>query len=781
MDRKKILAWVLCAAMLLTLGLSGCGKDKDPNSTPSGDPSAPSSSVVGPSGSDVSDPTDPTVTGDATQGGSDATQPNSSGSDKTTAGGNKTTAGGNKTTSANNNNDNNKPSNDTDAIGKTGYINVAELGVKGDGKTDNTGRFQEIIDALKTGSNTITFFFPAGTYLFKSTVYLPTFTNIVGEPAASGVGGATVIKAAGRMSCVFTHKDNGYFHGNVFMNLTCDGNSGKYKVDSFFYMGSVLGSSFFNMKFQNISGNGIETVKVTQNPYDWVNRFHFMEFTNVGGYAIDTTVTDTYYSDIHVKGGKGIRDTIHGGSVYRNVTVENSTGNGLSLGRSGVGEVANTVVINCTFKNNAGYGLYLAAGSKVINKQTAVSACEMSGNKSGDIYAAKNAETAIRGNDLRSSKAIVTDNVSTGLAVVDNASAAAISLSGSGHAVNGNKVGSYLDGCGAKSGKNDFPALYKSLGAKKVVSVADYGAAANGTTNDGPAFNKAIAALSGGGTLIVPRGTYAIGTTVNIPSNITVYAEGTSYLPLAGVGTMFRIKNASGVTLYDMAFKNDKNVPVASFVSFESSKNCDLVRCSVTQGKNTSKAAIAIDSGCTAVNIRHGSFNSPEKSGSNTLVLCSGSGTEIHDTYFSHGVIAIHFNGGKNNKVYAVHCDWFTQTAIKFSGSTTGNTVEGCYFDINDIAVTADYASSTNAALKILSCTFRADGQLVSAGQLPPVIHLKNTVGVDILGNAFEHAKPVLLEGSNKTVRIYGNSTCGAMISGGDTSGCTIEHNGVRG
>ena len=359
MDRKKILAWVLCAAMLLTLGLSGCGKDKDPNSTPSGDPSAPSSSVVGPSGSDVSDPTDPTATGDGTQGSSDATRPNSS-SDKTTAGGNKTTAGGNKTTSANNNNDNNKPSNDTDAIGKTGYINVAELGVKGDGKTDNTGRFQEIIDALKTGGNTITFFFPAGTYLFKSTVYLPTFTNIVGEPAASGVGGATVIKAAGRMSCVFTHKDNGYFHGNVFMNLTCDGNSGKYKVDSFFYMGSVLGSSFFNMKFQNISGNGIETVKVTQNPYDWVNRFHFMEFTNVGGYAIDTTVTDTYYSDIHVKGGKGIRDTIHGGSVYRNVTVENSTGNGLSLGRSGVGEVANTVVINCTFKNNAGYGLYLA-------------------------------------------------------------------------------------------------------------------------------------------------------------------------------------------------------------------------------------------------------------------------------------------------------------------------------------------------------------------------------------------------------------------------------------
>lgn len=778
MDRRKILAWALCVAMLLTLGLSGCGKDKDPSSTPSGDPSAPDSSAVGPSGSDVSDPTDPTATGDGTQSGSDATRPNSSGSDKTTAGGNKTTAGGNKTTSAGNNDP--TPGGDTDAIGKTGYINVAELGVKGDGKTDNTARFQEIIDTLKAGSNTVTFFFPAGTYLFKSTVYLPTFTNIVGEPASSGVGGATIIKAAGRMSCVFTHKDNGYFHGNVFMDLTCDGNSGKYKVDSFFYMGSVLGSSFFNMKFQNISGNGIETVKVTQNPYDWVNRFHFLEFTNVGGYAIDTTVTDTYYSDIHVKGGKGIRDTIHGGSVYRNVTVENSTGNGLSLGRNGVGEVANTVVINCTFKNNAGYGLYLAAGTNAINKQTTVSACEMSGNKSGDIYAAKNAETSIRGNNLRSGTAIVTDNKSSGLAVIDNASAAAISLSGSGHAVNGNKVGSYLSGCGALSGKNDFPALYKSLSAKKVVSVTDYGAAADGVTNDGPAFNKAIAALSGGGTLIVPRGTYAIGTTVNIPSNITVYAEGTSYLPLAGVGTMFRIKNASGVTLFDMTFKNDKNVSVTSFVSFESSKNCDLVRCSVTQGKNTSKAAIVIDSGCTAVNIRHGSFNSPEKSGSNTLVLCSGSNTEIHDTYFSHGVIAIHFNGGKNNKVYAVHCDWFTQTAIKFSGSTTGNTVEGCYFDINDVAVTADYASSTNAALKILSCTFRADGELISAGQLPPVIHLKNSVGVDILGNAFEHAKPILLEGGNKTVRIYGNSTCGAMVSGGDTSGCTIEHNGVR-
>lgn len=52
-------------------------------------------------------------------------------------------------------------------------------------------------------------------------------------------------------------------------------------------------------------------------------------------------------------------------------------------------------------------------------------------------------------------------------------------------------------------------------------NVRSYGTVADGVTNDGPAINSAIAACvaAGGGVVYIPRGTYKIGTTLNL-SNI---------------------------------------------------------------------------------------------------------------------------------------------------------------------------------------------------------------------------------------------------------------------
>ena len=67
-------------------------------------------------------------------------------------------------------------------------------------------------------------------------------------------------------------------------------------------------------------------------------------------------------------------------------------------------------------------------------------------------------------------------------------------------------------------------------GASKLsdtVSVKDYGAAGNGTTDDLPAINRAFAAVAGTGQRIFfPAGTYSVSNTVIVPNKTTIFGVG---------------------------------------------------------------------------------------------------------------------------------------------------------------------------------------------------------------------------------------------------------------
>lgn len=66
------------------------------------------------------------------------------------------------------------------------------------------------------------------------------------------------------------------------------------------------------------------------------------------------------------------------------------------------------------------------------------------------------------------------------------------------------------------------------------VNVLDYGAKADGITDDTPAFNLAFDAVkSAGGTVFVPAGRYMIKTNLAVPRNVTL--EGISNYPAVGV------------------------------------------------------------------------------------------------------------------------------------------------------------------------------------------------------------------------------------------------------
>lgn len=63
------------------------------------------------------------------------------------------------------------------------------------------------------------------------------------------------------------------------------------------------------------------------------------------------------------------------------------------------------------------------------------------------------------------------------------------------------------------------------------VSVRDFGAVGNGVTDDRPAFVAALTALSSGGVLFVPKGTYFIGAgRITVPSNVSIKGEKSTVL-----------------------------------------------------------------------------------------------------------------------------------------------------------------------------------------------------------------------------------------------------------
>lgn len=65
-------------------------------------------------------------------------------------------------------------------------VNVADFGVIGDGSTDTTAELQNAIDQvflsnIANHSNRKQLYFPAGTYLISSTIYVPPYASLIGE------------------------------------------------------------------------------------------------------------------------------------------------------------------------------------------------------------------------------------------------------------------------------------------------------------------------------------------------------------------------------------------------------------------------------------------------------------------------------------------------------------------------------------------------------------------------------------------------------------------------
>jgi hypothetical protein len=135
---------------------------------------------------------------------------------------------------------------------------------------------------------------------------------------------------------------------------------------------------------------------------------------------------------------------------------------------------------------------------------------------------------------------------------------------------------------------------------REIVSVTDFGAVGDGVTNDSVAFQNAINSIANAqsGIINVPQGTFYIGTSLNLASNLQIIGAGKGVTTLKGAPRIAPNGNTSSsniltgtsvtnVVLKDMTFDGgiygptylNGNLPALALVDFETSENVTVENC----------------------------------------------------------------------------------------------------------------------------------------------------------------------------------------------------------
>jgi hypothetical protein len=95
--------------------------------------------------------------------------------------------------------------------------------------------------------------------------------------------------------------------------------------------------------------------------------------------------------------------------------------------------------------------------------------------------------------------------------------------------------------------------VYQPSGVQVVINVKSYGAVGNGTTNDFAAFNSAFSAAGAHGTIVIPPGTYRIGSNINFTNVKLRFDQGATLKPDVGITiTVHNIDAAAGQQIFDL-------------------------------------------------------------------------------------------------------------------------------------------------------------------------------------------------------------------------------------
>lgn len=174
-----------------------------------------------------------------------------------------------------------------------------------------------------------------------------------------------------------------------------------------------------------------------------------------------------------------------------------------------------------------------------------------------------------------------------------------------------------------------------SLTPNATVSLTDFGAIGDGVANDGPALQAALNALAaaGGGTLLVPSGTYAIVTPVSkdfsgLTSAITIQGEpSATVLDVAGNGTGLNLSS-------EFLIKVGQNTDALTFKNLHSLRISDIIFLGVQEVVSDAHVVVAFD-GIANANIEHSEFYGlASLTHGGAMVLGNNSGLKLDQVAF---------------------------------------------------------------------------------------------------------------------------------------------------
>lgn len=311
-----------------------------------------------------------------------------------------------------------------------------------------------------------------------------------------------------------------------------------------------------------------------------------------------------------------------------------------------------------------------------------------------------------------------------------------------------------------------------------IVSVKEYGAVGDGTTNDTTAIQNAANALSTGGTLYFPAGTYIIGTAIFINSNTLVLGDGAATIKASNTFTIVDLEDAifknsgwatgnaspsslthvnTGIEIRNMIING--NARAGRLVYFIGADYTRLVSCHLTNGNpNGAQSDFRnLENIVIAGNFFDG-----------TITPCLGINVlgTIHDAVIDGNVCIdigdsfTSFGGGND----------FTNNAV-ISNNSAFSTVSGYIIDlfgrVGSVIVTGNYLSGGSLA------TIRAhDG----GGQLPRDIVIEGNIIRDFTGSSVG----VAINSSGRVVLSNNQITNGAIpVQINEAVSCSITNNTI--
>jgi parallel beta-helix repeat protein len=264
------------------------------------------------------------------------------------------------------------------------------------------------------------------------------------------------------------------------------------------------------------------------------------------------------------------------------------------------------------------------------------------------------------------------------------------------------------------------------------VSVTDFGATGNGTTDDTAAIQAAIDAVNtaGGGTVFFPKGNYKTDSQITLVSNLTILAEtGAIIKPsdtvpaYACYGTGLDNISVEGLTIEGTGTAYSSGTQ--GRFQLDSSTNITIRNCTFKKSRNTGMVFDAVSNlkilGCTMSN--NYIYGVEVRNESSDIIIsncvCDGNGsTGVATSAFGRGVVLWKvLNAIVANTVFKSSTEYGLRlySDAADTAGTENVAISNCTFDSNDSIDFYIYNASDDIKyVSVSNCTFKTKSGAVS-------------------------------------------------------------------